>query len=79
MLLMMVQIYLQLKYCRFNEYFFVLSGGGGLGKCPPGGNPNVTIKNWKLLRKKSRSAPGYITVFITYYRIDAVSFVIHGP
>ena len=30
----------------------------GSGKCPPGGgDSNVTIKNWKLLRKKARSAP----------------------
>ena len=33
----------------------------GSGKCPPGGGVNVTIKNWKLLRKKARSAPAVIT------------------
>ena len=32
----------------------------GSGKCPPGGGVNVTIKNWKLLRKKARSAPATV-------------------
>ena len=48
----------------------------GSGKCPPGGgDSNVTIKNWKLLRKKARSAPGpYYTnnTIVAYYTNNTI-------
>ena len=48
----------------------------GSGKCPPGGgDSNVTIKNWKLLRKKARSAPDIVTMRVKHSVNTALDFL----